>query len=162
MSSFRRARHRATILALTPAALAAWLLVGTHAAAAATSVSSMCTPSLPDFAPLVARYGPAVVNVEVIEKASEGGSQGDDHLAHGAPAVMRILRQQGSHQPEQARRRDMHRLDGRYRFVEYATHIEVGKVRRATGQQLEGQRTQTVQVIGRRGRQPRQLLGAGR
>jgi serine protease Do len=40
----------------------------------------VCTPSLPDFSPLVARFGPAVVNIEVIEKAPEGGGQGDDPL----------------------------------------------------------------------------------
>ncbi len=34
--------------------------------------------SLPDFSPLVARYGPAVVNIEVIEKAPAGASGDSD------------------------------------------------------------------------------------
>ncbi|MDE2449980.1 MAG: trypsin-like peptidase domain-containing protein, partial [Gammaproteobacteria bacterium] len=59
--------------------------MGAQVASAATAASSAaeCTPggtaSLPDFTPLVARYGPAVVNIEVIEKA-EAGAGGDDPL----------------------------------------------------------------------------------
>src|SRR5580658_10367456 len=37
--------------------------------------------ALPDFAPLVERYGPAVVNIQVVERAqnsAESGQQGDD------------------------------------------------------------------------------------
>jgi serine protease Do len=64
-------------------ALAAWPVISAQAASAAAS-SIQCTPggaaSLPDFSPLVARYGPAVVNIEVIEKQPEGGDQGDDPL----------------------------------------------------------------------------------
>ena len=80
MSAFRLARVRATMMSCTLVALAAWPVVSTQVASAATSVSSVCTPSLPDFTPLVAKYGPAVVNIEVIEKAPEGGAQSDDPL----------------------------------------------------------------------------------
>ncbi|HEV2269051.1 MAG TPA: DegQ family serine endoprotease [Steroidobacteraceae bacterium] len=69
---------------ITLVALAAWPLMSAQVASAATSSALQCTPggtaSLPDFTPLVARYGPAVVNIEVIEKAPEGGAQGDDPL----------------------------------------------------------------------------------
>jgi serine protease Do len=77
MISSRVARLRATMTSCTLAALAAWPVASTQVAAAATA---MCTPSLPDFTPLVSRYGPAVVNIEVIEKTPEGGAQGDDPL----------------------------------------------------------------------------------
>ncbi|HUA27202.1 MAG TPA: DegQ family serine endoprotease [Steroidobacteraceae bacterium] len=77
MISSRVARLRATMTSCTLVALAAWPVVSTQVASAATA---MCTPSLPDFTPLVSRYGPAVVNIEVIEKAPEGGAQGDDPL----------------------------------------------------------------------------------
>jgi serine protease Do len=80
MSAFRVARLRATTMSCTLVAFAAWPVVSTQVASAATPVSSMCTPSLPDFTALVAKYGPAVVNVEVIEKAPEGGAQSDDPL----------------------------------------------------------------------------------
>jgi serine protease Do len=52
------------------------------ASGAATRVSDPGTPvesvvrALPDFTQLVEKYGPAVVNVEVIEKAAEGGGRG--------------------------------------------------------------------------------------
>jgi len=66
-------------------ALAALAAMSAGAASAAQAASSLqCTPgvaaALPDFSPLVARYGPAVVNVEVIEKAPAGGEEGDDPL----------------------------------------------------------------------------------
>ena len=65
-------------------ALAALPVMSAQVASAATSSAMQCVPggtaSLPDFTPLVARYGPAVVNIEVIEKAPEGGAQGDDPL----------------------------------------------------------------------------------
>lgn len=82
MSVSRLARFRA---ALVIVALAAWPVMSIQVASAATAASSIqCTPggaaSLPDFSPLVAKYGPAVVNIEVIEKAPEGGDQGDDPL----------------------------------------------------------------------------------
>jgi len=85
MSVFRLARPNAALLSWTLAALAAWPFMSLQPASAATAPSAMqCTPggtpSLPDFSPLVARYGPAVVNIEVIEKAPEGGAQGDDPL----------------------------------------------------------------------------------
>jgi serine protease Do len=81
MSAFRLARLRATSMSCTLVALAALPVVSTQVASAATSVTPMCTPSLPDFTPLVAKYGPAVVNVEVVEKAPEGGGgQSDDPL----------------------------------------------------------------------------------
>ncbi|HEX8758063.1 MAG TPA: DegQ family serine endoprotease [Steroidobacteraceae bacterium] len=79
----RLARPGAALLPWALLALAAWPVIGAQAAPAAAS-SIQCTPggaaSLPDFSPLVARYGPAVVNVEVIEKQPEGGDQGDDPL----------------------------------------------------------------------------------
>jgi serine protease Do len=81
MSALRLARVRATLMSWPLVALAACPVMSTQVASAATSASSMCTPSLPDFSQLVAKYGPAVVNIEVIEKASEaGGPQGDDPL----------------------------------------------------------------------------------
>jgi serine protease Do len=80
MSAFLPARVRAALLSWTLIALAAWPLLSTQVASAATSASAVCTPGLPDFSPLVAKYGPAVVNIEVIEKAPQGGAQGDDPL----------------------------------------------------------------------------------
>ena len=85
MTFLRLARARAALIPWALVALAAWPLMSVRVASAATSASAVqCTPggvaSLPDFSPLVARYGPAVVNIEVIEKAPEGGGQGDDPL----------------------------------------------------------------------------------
>ena len=79
------AHARAALISWTIlVALAAWPVMSVPVASAATSSAMQCTPggtvSLPDFTPLVARYGPAVVNIEVIEKAPEGGPQGDDPL----------------------------------------------------------------------------------
>jgi serine protease Do len=80
MSAFRLARPRAALLSWTVIALAAWPVLSTQVASAATSAAPVCAPGLPDFSPLVAKYGPAVVNIEVIEKAPAGGAQGDDPL----------------------------------------------------------------------------------
>jgi serine protease Do len=84
MISFRLARARAALISWTLVALAAFSAMGAQAASAAVAASTMqCTPggapSLPDFTPLVSRYGPAVVNIEVIEKPESGGG-GDDPL----------------------------------------------------------------------------------
>ena len=46
------------------------------AASAADAATDAVVRSLPDFSQLVDRYGPAVVNVEVVEKAPAGGTQG--------------------------------------------------------------------------------------
>ena len=82
MSVSRLAHSRAALMSLFLLALAAWPAMRAQTASAATAASSMqCAPgmaSLPDFSPLVAKYGPAVVNIEVIEKETAGGDQGDD------------------------------------------------------------------------------------
>ncbi|MHB8811953.1 MAG: DegQ family serine endoprotease [Steroidobacteraceae bacterium] len=81
MSISGTAHVRAALMSWTFIALAALPTMHAQVASAATADSSVCTPSLPDFTPLVARYGPAVVNIEVIEKAPAGGpGQGDDPL----------------------------------------------------------------------------------
>ncbi len=92
MSVFRVARSRAALMSWALVALAAWPVMSVQVASAATSSSSMqCTPggapSLPDFSPLVARYGPAVVNIEVIEKAAAAGDQSDDPLNEFLPPL---------------------------------------------------------------------------
>jgi serine protease Do len=46
-----------------------------HVPTAAPSTEALVR-ALPDFSPLVDKYGPAVVNVEVIEKAQQGGTGG--------------------------------------------------------------------------------------
>ena len=46
------------------------------AAAAAAPAAEPMVRGLPDFSPLVDKYGPAVVNVEVVEKAQQGGPNG--------------------------------------------------------------------------------------
>jgi serine protease Do len=46
------------------------------AAPAADAATDAVVRALPDFSQLVDRYGPAVVNVEVVEKAPAGGAQG--------------------------------------------------------------------------------------
>jgi serine protease Do len=80
---FKPARRNAPLMFWAFVALAAWPAMHPQAAFAATAASSaQCTPAgvaaLPDFSPLVAKYGPAVVNIEVVEKAQESGGQGDD------------------------------------------------------------------------------------
>jgi serine protease Do len=85
MSVLRLARARAAMKSRILVALSALLALGAQAAPAARAASTVqCTPgtasTLPDFSPLVARYGPAVVNIEVIEKAEGGGGPGDDPL----------------------------------------------------------------------------------
>jgi len=77
--NFSGAAHRAALISWTLGALAAWPAMSWQVASAATA-ASVCTPSLPDFSPLVSKYGPAVVNIEVIEKAPEGGGQSNDPL----------------------------------------------------------------------------------
>src|SRR4029077_125896 len=47
-----------------------------HAPTAAGSAPDALVRGLPDFSPLVDKYGPAVVNVEVVEKAQQGGPGG--------------------------------------------------------------------------------------
>jgi serine protease Do len=78
--SFSGTAHRAAMVLI---ALAAWPAMSPVASATAAASSLQCTsggtPSLPDFSPLVAKYGPAVVNIEVIEKP-ESGDQGNDPL----------------------------------------------------------------------------------
>ena len=81
MSISGTAHVRAALMSWTFIALAALPVMHAQVASAATANSSVCTPLLPDFTPLVARYGPAVVNIEVIEKTPAGGpGQGDDPL----------------------------------------------------------------------------------
>jgi len=78
--STKLARWNAAPLSLIVVALAA----GPLASAASAATPVQCAPggvaSLPDFAPLVAKYGPAVVNIEVIEKPSGDSGAGDDPL----------------------------------------------------------------------------------
>ena len=85
MSVLRLARVRAALMSTAFVAIAAWPAVHAQIASAATAAAAaQCTPggvaALPDFSPLVAKYGPAVVNIEVVEKAQEGADQGDDPL----------------------------------------------------------------------------------
>ncbi|MGA7538122.1 MAG: DegQ family serine endoprotease [Steroidobacteraceae bacterium] len=79
MRVFRLARARAAPLSLILVALAAWPAMRAQAAASPVQCTGAMA-SLPDFAPLVAKYGPAVVNVEVIEKPSGDSPQGNDPL----------------------------------------------------------------------------------
>ena len=82
----RAAPSRAALTSLTIGILAACSLLCVQAASAATAAASaaQCTPggvaALPDFSPLIAKYGPAVVNIQVIEKAPPAGEQGNDPL----------------------------------------------------------------------------------
>src|ERR1700722_18359807 len=55
---------------------AAAALPESPAASAADAATDAAVRSLPDFSQLVDRYGPAVVNVEGVEKAPAGGAQG--------------------------------------------------------------------------------------
>ena len=74
--------RRAASMSWALAALAAWPLMSSQGAMPPAGMQ--CTPggtaSLPDFSLLVSKYGPAVVNIEVIEKAPPGGAQGNDPL----------------------------------------------------------------------------------
>ena len=84
MSVLKPARARAALVSWTLAALAAWPVMSVQTASAGTAAAAAqcapgAAPSLPDFTPLVSRYGPAVVNIEVIEKP-EGGPSGNDPL----------------------------------------------------------------------------------
>ncbi len=58
------------------AAPAAPVSAGAAAAANSPPFDPAAMRALPDFTPLVEKYGPAVVNVEVVEKAQQGGFQG--------------------------------------------------------------------------------------
>lgn len=83
--SIKLARWNAASLSLILAALAAGPALRAPAASAATAASPMqCAPggatSLPDFTPLVAKYGPAVVNIEVVEKPAADPGQSNDPL----------------------------------------------------------------------------------
>lgn len=84
MSVFRLAHLRAALISWPLIALAASPVLRAPVASAAAASSVQCVPggmaALPDFSPLVARYGPAVVNIEVIEKPEGGGGPGDDPL----------------------------------------------------------------------------------
>ena len=77
---------RAALTSWTLGALAACALLCAQAASAATAAAStaQCTPggvaALPNFSPLIAKYGPAVVNIQVVEKAPPAGEQGNDPL----------------------------------------------------------------------------------
>jgi serine protease Do len=64
--------------AQTGAAAAVTSPAGTAAAVPSVPAVDTAVRALPDFSPLVEKYGPAVVNVEVVEKAqpSTGGPQG--------------------------------------------------------------------------------------
>jgi serine protease Do len=73
------------MMSLALIVLTGWPAMSAQVVYAATAASALqCAPggtlSLPDFSPLVAKYGPAVVNIEVIEKAPAGGGEGDDPL----------------------------------------------------------------------------------
>ena len=80
------ARARAALISWTIAALACSLpcAQAASAARAAAASTAQCTApgvaALPDFSPLIAKYGPAVVNIEVVEKAPPMGAQGNDPL----------------------------------------------------------------------------------
>ncbi|MGH8289675.1 MAG: DegQ family serine endoprotease [Steroidobacteraceae bacterium] len=80
--SIKLARRNAAPLSFILVALAAWPAIRAQAATGPSSVQ--CNPggmtSLPDFAPLVARYGPTVVNIEVLEKPSGDSAQDKDPL----------------------------------------------------------------------------------
>jgi serine protease Do len=82
--SIKLARWNAASLSLILAALAAGPAVRAPAASAATASPIQCAPggttSLPDFTPLVAKYGPAVVNIEVVEKPAADPAQSNDPL----------------------------------------------------------------------------------
>lgn len=84
MNALTLARARAGMMLWFLLALTAWPGMRAPVAVAATAAAAAeCRAgglaALPDFAPLVAKYGPAVVNIEVIEKAP-AGDQGDDPL----------------------------------------------------------------------------------
>ncbi|HEX5459338.1 MAG TPA: DegQ family serine endoprotease [Steroidobacteraceae bacterium] len=84
MSVFRLTHIRAAVISWSLIALAAWPVLDAPVASAAAASPVQCVPggtaALPDFSPLVARYGPAVVNIEVIEKPEGGGGPGNDPL----------------------------------------------------------------------------------
>ena len=65
-----------TDLSAQPAASPAAAGAARVPTAAAAPVPEAMVHGLPDFSPLVDKYGPAVVNVEVVEKAQQGGPNG--------------------------------------------------------------------------------------
>jgi serine protease Do len=81
MTVFMLARARAAAISLALIALAAAPAMRAQAASVpAVQCTSGGVASLPDFAPLVAKYGPAVVNIEVIEKPAADSGDSDDPL----------------------------------------------------------------------------------
>jgi serine protease Do len=78
--SIKLARRNAASLSFILVALAAWPAIRAQAAASPVQCASGGMTSLPDFAPLVAKYGPAVVNIEVVEKPAGDSAQGNDPL----------------------------------------------------------------------------------
>jgi serine protease Do len=69
----RELSAQSTAAAADPPVASAAAPVAAPAAAPAQSAAEPLVHSLPDFSTLVDRYGPAVVNVEVVEKAERGG-----------------------------------------------------------------------------------------
>jgi serine protease Do len=83
MSVLRLARDRAARFTWAFALIAAWPALHARVAHAAGAAAAQCSTGhmavLPDFSPLVAKDGPAVVNIEVTEK-EPAGDAGDDPL----------------------------------------------------------------------------------
>jgi serine protease Do len=82
--SIKLARWNAASLSLILAAPIAGMAVRAPVASAAAAAPIQCAPggaaALPDFTPLVARYGPAVVNIEVVEKPAVDPGRSNDPL----------------------------------------------------------------------------------
>jgi serine protease Do len=83
--SVSRPAHRAVSLLCVSAAVVACsgdlsaqtsAATASHVPTAAPTTTEALVRALPDFSPLVDKYGPAVVNVEVVEKAQQGGGPG--------------------------------------------------------------------------------------
>jgi serine protease Do len=96
----RELSAQSTAAATAPALAAAGTPVPTQAAAPAPG--EPLVRSLPDFSTLVDRYGPAVVNVEVVEKA-QGGGGGIQGLSPNDP-FYDFFRRFGIPAPEQGQR----------------------------------------------------------
>ena len=97
----RELSAQSTAPAGAPALASAGAPLGTQAAAPASSAAEPLVRSLPDFSTLVDRYGPAVVNVEVVEKAQGGG--GVQGLSPNDP-FYDFFRRFGIPAPEQGQR----------------------------------------------------------
>jgi serine protease Do len=82
MTLSRAAPRAATLYCAVIALGCASIAPRAQAAAPSASGAASCAiaGALPDFAPLVAKYGPAVVNVEVIEKPADIGTGPNDPL----------------------------------------------------------------------------------